>query len=901
METPLPSGGRLGPYVIGAPLGAGGMGVVYRARDPRLERDVAIKLLPPFAARDGEARARFEREARLIAQLQHPNVCALFDVGRDGDRDFLVMELLEGESLAKRIERGPLDAATVASIGAAIADALAAAHRRGILHRDLKPANVMLTRTGAKLLDFGLARLVPPPSGAATEQQETRLEDPLSGVGTIAGTLAYMAPEQLEGKALDSRADLWGLGCVLYEMATAKRPFAGASAASTIAAILGQEAPPLTELAPMAPPELDRIVRTCLAKDPDERWQSATDLARELRWLGSGSARPATGAALALPRAAGPRWKAIAAWSVFGAGVGLALVGAFALTHRRAEAPRVALRSVLPFPTRELDPLSAVPAISRDGRYVVVGSASMTWNQPLLLLKLDGEEARTLPQTEGAALPFWSPDSRSLAFFRDRRLFRYDLAQSTATFVAAFEDEPRGGAWGADDMMLVSPGRTGALVRVSAQGGGTQPVTVLDASRKELTHRFPSFLPDGRRFLYWASANNGTDGKLDSLRLGSLDGGASRIVLEEASNAAYSGGYLVGHLRSREGILAWPFDPESGTIRGEGKTLARRALWGYGIDYLPLSIADDGDLVYVSQPTTWNTEIGWVDASGARVGSVGGSAGYLPGRIAPDGRSVAAGITDLSTFHTDVWVLDAATGAKRRLTLDARASSAGPIWSPDGRWLAYVRSRVEGETRPGGIFRIAAAGGTDPEQLYASDQIDLTEMDWSPDGREIVFSYFDSPRGRYEIRILDLASREASRWLAPASDVSDPRYSHDGRYLAYAARDVASQIFLRRRDGSQQWQVSTEGGYLPRFAADGRTLFFVDREGYLEAVAIDLGATPPRLGAPTRVGRQRLPVSRFFYIEPSPDGRRFLIDAPPREATDASIRLLRDWRSPPSN
>jgi hypothetical protein len=360
MEDVLPPGTRLGPYEIGAPIGAGGMGVVYRARDPRLDRDVAIKLLPPFAAGDGEARARFEREARLIAQLQHPNVCALYDVGREGERDFLVMELLDGESLAQRLERGPLALSQLVTIGAAIADALAAAHRRGILHRDLKPGNVMLSRGGAKLLDFGLAKLHAPAVDARPiADRETRLDSAISGAGTIAGTLVYMAPEQLEGKPLDARADIWGLGCVLYEMASGRRPFSGESAASTIASILQQEPPLLAELVPLTPPALEHLVRTCLAKDPEQRWQSAADLARELRWLGdSRSARSSAAGMAPVDPASRPRRLARAAlpWLGLSAGALLALAGLVVAARRAPAVARLPVRSTLPFVERRLDP-----------------------------------------------------------------------------------------------------------------------------------------------------------------------------------------------------------------------------------------------------------------------------------------------------------------------------------------------------------------------------------------------------------------------------------------------------------------------------------------------------------------------------------------------------------------
>ncbi len=830
MTSELPAGTRLGPYEIESRIGAGGMGVVYRAHDPRLGRSVAIKLLPPFHAQDAEQRARFQREARTIAQLQHPNVCTLFDVGQEGENDFLVMELLDGETLAQRLERGALAFDQVVAIGAAVADALAAAHQRGILHRDLKPGNVMLTRSGPKLLDFGLAKLHSPPSPARpVHEQETRIESAISGEGVIVGTLAYMAPEQLEGRSLDARADLWALGCLLYEMASGRRPFQGASAASTMAAILEREPPSIAELVRLAPAAFDRLVRTCLAKDPDQRWQSAADLARQLRWLGDGSAA-ASGGANAVPAApvAPPRSRAaLRTWLGIAGGAVLAL-GGFAVGLRHAPATsRLPVRSTLIFQQRQLDPFSVVPQISPDGRFVVVGSSSSTWGEPLHLLALEAEEPRTLPGTEGAALPFWSPDGRSIAYFQEHRLVRLDLDRGTPVVLATFDDDPRGGAWSAQGVLLVSPGRTGGLVRISANGGPVEPVTTLDPARKETTHRFPVFLPDGQRFLYWASANNATDKQLDSLRLGSLAGGNSQLVLEHSNNGVVVGGYLLTATPSRSGLFAWPFDATTGKTTGEAVSVAHSVFYGYGISFLPVSAALTGDLVYVSPPTSWKTEIGWFDSTGARIATLGPPGAYSEGRISPDGKLVAMGITNLETYHTDLWTVDVKTAVKRRLTLENTGAFGGPTWSPDGRRLAYVRWAGAGDkTLPSGIWQQDAIGGGAAELLWATDQIDNAELDWSPDGAQIVFSTFDAKIGKYGLWMLDVANRKAVPWLVAAGDASDPRFSPDGRFVAFASRvNGRGEIFLRRRDGAEQWQVTSDGGYMPRFAPSGKALY----------------------------------------------------------------------------
>jgi dipeptidyl aminopeptidase/acylaminoacyl peptidase len=878
-ENELPPGQRLGPYEIGAPLGAGGMGVVYRARDSRLDRSVAIKLVAGLDD-SAEHRARFQREARTIAQLQHPNICTLFDVGEQGGRDYLVMELLDGESLAARLERGPLPLAQVLSIGAAIADALAAAHRLGIVHRDLKPANVMLTRGGPKLLDFGLARLRAEALGPLPDQA-TRTARALTAEGTLVGTLSYMAPEQLEGKPADERADLWALGCVLYEMATGARAFAAATPASTIAAILDREPRPVSELAPLSPPSFDRIVRALLAKDPESRWSSAGDLARELRWLDE--APPAAGQRGATRR--------LLPW-VAGGVAGALLAGALAMAVRRPQAASRsdhAIRAIVPFSQAGVPALGVVPAISPDGRRIAVTAMDPAGHTPVQILALDGQRPQPLAGTEGASFAFWSPDSRSIAFFQAKSLKRIDLDGGDARTLCAMEDQGRGGAWSTNGTIVFSGGRRGALLRIPASGGSPQPVTVLDPARGEQTHRWPQFLPDGERFLYWASDNQ--TGVHDAIRIGSLAGGAAPIAQEDASNGIYADAHLL-YARRNQGILARPFDWRSGKASGEPAPIARDAMFGLGVSLLPISVSATGDLVYLTTPTTWNTSIGWYDRSGHAIGSLGELAPWSTGRLSPDGRRLAISLTDLTPqpFRTDLWVFDLASGNRARLTFED-GYSEDPAWSPDGKRVAYAAYRAG--TRS---LRVRPSAGGAEELLLEESALDSPQPDWSPDGSTIAYQVFDATRGNYDVRALDLATRKQRDVLASSADETSARFSPDGRFLAYVSNETSiNQVYLRRFPDGEKWQVSVDGGDLPRWIGGSRELLFLGPDNRLRTVAVQLGETvtigPPSLPQEAKP----FPVSRWFYLEPRPDGERILADAPPPENLDLKFRLIVNW------
>ena len=556
----LSTGTRLGPYEVLSPLGAGGMGEVYKAKDTRLERTVAVKVLPSHLSSSDEVRQRFEREAKTISQLSHPHICALYDVGNQDGVEYLVMEYLEGETLADRLLKGALPAEQTLRYGIEIADALDKAHRQGIIHRDLKPGNVMLTKSGVKLLDFGLARVITPPSEpSALTSFPTVAGSPLTREGTILGTFQYMAPEQLEGKEADVRTDIFSFGAVLYEMATGRKAFSGTSQASLISAIMKEEPAPIATLQPMTPPALERVVRTCLAKDAEDRFQTAHDAKLQLQWM----AEAGSAAGVPAPVVARRKNRERLAWTAFAiAAVAAALFAAGYL--RRAPRPERGIRATLPFPEKMF--LGEL-ALSPDGNRLAFTAGKIGMEPALWVRSLDGSSAQPVAGAENAYFPFWSPDSRSVGFFADGKLKRVD-ASGGAILTVCDAQRGVGGTWNRDGTIVFAPAPTSALYRVAAGGGKPVPVTKLDASRHEAAHRYPQFLPDGRHFLYMAGNLGGaTDDPANAIRVGSLDGSVDKVLVRTLSNAGYASGYL---LYGREGtLLAQRFDTSKLEVRGE--------------------------------------------------------------------------------------------------------------------------------------------------------------------------------------------------------------------------------------------------------------------------------------------------------------------------------------------
>ncbi|HEY3173043.1 MAG TPA: protein kinase, partial [Thermoanaerobaculia bacterium] len=674
----LPAGSRLGPYEILAPLGSGGMGEVYRARDTRLERTVAVKVLPEHLSLSPESRQRFEREAKTISQLSHPHICALYDVGNAEGVEYLVMEYLEGETLAERLAKGPLPIEQVLRHGIEIADALDRAHAQGIVHRDLKPANVMITKSGVKLLDFGLAKAIAPSSPRGLTSFPT--QEALTHEGAILGTLQYMAPEQLEGKEADARTDIFAFGALLYEMATGKKAFEAHSQASLIAAILERDPPPVSKVQPIAPPGFDRIVRRCLAKDPERRWQSARDVALELAELGSGAVAFVAAAAKPSGKRGMAGWVAAALLLLALLAV---LFGPGRFRQRQATAT-TPVRFTIPPPAGST--LQGMLALSPDGTRLAFVATTADGRDRLLVRPLDSLATRSVDGTDGAEFPFWSPDGRSLAFFADGKLKRIapDGGSPRTLCDAA---APRGGAWGADGTIVFSANVGGSIDLVPDTGGQPRPLAQL-TSRSGEVYRWPSFLPDGRHFLYYVAFG---DPKVMGVYVGSVDSSDTRRILPDADAAAVYA--APGHLfyRSGDRLMSRPFDVREMRPTGEASPVVEDVWWD-GISTLAtaFTVSSNGVLAYQTGGLS-ESQLLLYDRTGKELGPIGAPAAHFEPMFSPDGRSVlvSRGVKQRSLL-TETWLADVGRGTMTRLATDPGVNSVTALWSPDGRRVAFA-------------------------------------------------------------------------------------------------------------------------------------------------------------------------------------------------------------------
>ncbi len=665
----LKAGTYLGPYEVLAPLGAGGMGEVYRARDTRLDRTVAIKVLPAQLADSPERRQRFEREAKAISSLNHPHICTLHDVGQQGGIDFLVMEYLEGDTLAQRLTKGPLVLEQVLQYATEIADALDKAHRKGVTHRDLKPGNIMLTKTGTKLLDFGLAKLKPETGPAAPLSELPTAKDNLSARGTILGTLQYMAPEQLEGKQVDARTDIFAFGAVLYEMVTGKKAFEGKNQASVIAGILERDPPPLSSLQPMTPPALDRVVKKCLAKEPEKRWQGASDLCDELKWIAEGGSQvtfPPTAPAKGM-RALGRR-SLIRGLGALLLGAAIASLAFWSLKPWPSPPPTPITRTVIALPPGErlagLD--QPAVALSPDGNHLVY-VANRGGTQQLYLRAMDSLEARPIPGTEGAVNPFFSPDGQWLGFFAGQKLKKVSLSGGAALTLGDAAT-PRGASWGSQGMIIFAPTNVSVLRQVSEAGGGPQPLTRL--AKGEVDHRWPEFLPGGKAVLFAAGATiaNWTNAKVAVQAVGT---GERRDLVQGATNPRYAPS---GHLVYAQGgsLMAVPFDLERLEVTGTAVPVVEGVLQSPSSGAAEYSFSATGSLVYVPGGLqAAQRRFVWVNRNGAEQPLAAPARAYRQPRFSPDGRRVALAIEEQ---ESQIWLYDLTRETLTRLTFEGNTN-----------------------------------------------------------------------------------------------------------------------------------------------------------------------------------------------------------------------------------
>ena len=878
----LEIGTRLGPYEILKPIGEGGMGEVYRAKDTRLGREVAVKVLPEHLSMNADVRTRFGREARAISSLNHPHICSLFDVGHEGDVEYLVMELVQGETLLERLAKGPLPLPVLLQAGTEIADALDRAHKQGIVHRDLKPGNIMLTKSGVKLLDFGLAKQreavvqseISHLTSMPTEASPSR---PLTQQGAILGTFQYMAPEQLEGGETDARTDIFALGCVLYEMATGRRAFAGKSRASLIGAILKETPPPISSIQPMTPPALDRLVQTCLAKEPEDRFQTAHDVKLQLQWIAEGGSQAGAPAVVVHRRKNREKvaWTSSAVLLLASAALGVGLV----LRAPKAESP-VRFQFILPAGMSVVQ----APRISPDGKNLAFSAVGPDGKTQIWIRPLEALDPRPVPGTEGATFrPFWAPDSRHIGFIAGGKLKKVDISGAPPQVIC---DAPTGadGAWGNDGVILFDGQSTDPIRKVPASGGFPQ-----EAARQDegASVGWPCFLPDGRHFLYFQFGG----GKGGAVMVGDLDAKEKPRRLLDADSLAYYAppGNL---LYVKEGTLvAQPFKASSLKVVGEPVPIAEN-MGAQGNGLADFSVSDDGVLVYRAGLST-DDRLVWMDRSGKELSEVGGASHYATTALSPDGTRLAMEIRDARSSSYGIWVRDLARGVTSRLTFEA-GDSSNPIWSPDGRRVVFDAIGKGGARL---CEKDASGNGPTRELWSCGDQV--LANDWSKDGRYIAVDRL-SKTNSWDIWALptDGTSKPFPVITGQFTEVA-PVFSPDGRYLAYMSNETGRfEIYVQQFPGpGGKWQVSAHGGLEPHWSVNGKTIYFRSPDAKIMAAHVEAGAAfsadvPQALfAAPILPGQRR---NDFVVTQ---DGQRFLILAPIGKESAAPMVLILHWPS----
>jgi eukaryotic-like serine/threonine-protein kinase len=875
----LETGARLGPYEIEAPLGAGGMGEVYRARDTRLDRRVAIKVLPAEFSTNETIRARFEREAKTISSLTHPNICTLHDVGREGDAEYLVMELLEGESLADRLARGPLPLDEALRAGIQIADALDRAHRSGVVHRDLKPGNVMLTPSGAKLLDFGLAKssaIGKAPANALsnvpTEQKN------LTEEGTILGTFQYMAPEQLEGQEADARTDIFAFGALFYEMITGHRAFVGKSRVSLIASILEHEPQPITAHQPLSPPALERLIRQCLKKSRDDRWQTAHDLSLQLRWIEEGGSQ----AGVPAPVVARRKLRERASW-IIAASSGIVAALFAVLWYQAVNAPLPAIRtSVVPASLTGYAPDLGI-VLSPDGsRVVYVGGGDGP--QELWIRDLTREESQPIRGTGGGYYPFWSPDSNEIGFFAEGKLKRILVSGGGARTLA---DAPggRGGSWSEDGTIVYAAAPSSPLTSIQATGGQPSAITTLEGDGLVSSHRWPWFLPGGRRLLFLAqTSEGGTANDASVIRVLDLDTGEQTPVVDANSSVQYAPS---GHILywSQGDVLAQRFDVRSLAVKGPGTVVAEKVIYTAN-EYAGVSVSSNGLLLFQSGTAMGGlSELAWIEKDGSRGALIRGADQYYEPALSPDGRRLV-----LEQGNQDLWVIDLARGSSSRFTFDG-TSEHNPVWSTDGEWIYF--GSIE-RNQPS--IRRKRSSGVGADELVVERPVLSGPQSISHDGGRLLLAE-QSAQTNWDVVLMDLESREVTPLVASPFIETAPSFGPTSDWVAYQSDETGRfEIYVQKITGDGgRWQISTNGGVRPLWSPDGRKLFFL-RPGELHEVDIEAGEA-----FSAGIPRKRFDVA--FREGPqvpyaiAADGERFIFVIAEQVDEKTPMTLVQNWTS----
>ena len=861
------------------------MGEVYRARDTKLGRDVAIKILPAEVAEDPERLARFRREAQVLASLNHPHIAAIYGLEEVEGQPFLVLELVEGEDLSERLQRGPIPLDEALEIAQQVAEGIEEAHAKGVVHRDLKPPNIRVTADGnVKILDFGLAKAYAGETGEGSVSdlsQSPTLAKTGTQAGVILGTAAYMSPEQARGKTVDKRADIWAFGAVLYEMLTGRKIFLGETLSDTIAAILKTE-PEWKKLSADVPRPVRRLLRRCLEKNPKSRLHDIADARLEIEDALAGSSEIAVQSTLPshLP------WSLAALFFLSTAALGWLYLG------RTATPGRMVSAEISPPPetTFFLDPVfPGVPALSPDGTLLAFTAADSNGARRLYVRSLVEPTTRGLPGTENAAYPFWSPDSRAIGFFADGNLKKV-IASSSASEIVCDARNGKGGSWNQEGVIVFAPRPNSPLHRVSPDGGEPTPVTELDVASEQNSHRHPRFLPDGQHFLYFARSQAGTE--YNAVFWGSLDGTEPKLLLRSETAASYASGHL---LFVRGGtLMAQPFDAGRLALSGEAIPIAENVSSISGTGVALVSVSETGSLIYQTHAGgSYALRLELLDENGVKKLDLGEVTAYTStnetgSNISPDGRYAVLAIVDLDTGTHDLWIYDLSREIRTRITFDP-AEDLAPIWSPDASKVVFTSTRGGGGTFQ--LYSKDVAGAGDEEQLFESGQIQIPSA-FSPDGN-LLAVVMTRPTTGQDIWVVPLdGSREPYAFLETRFNESGG-FSPDGRFMVVESDESGrNEVYIAPFPGpGRKWQVSIDGGSSPRWRADGRVIFYEEPGGRVVAAEIELRGEEFEIGSVTPLFELSALDSAWW---PAPDGQQFLV-ARSGQQESRPLTLIVNW------
>jgi serine/threonine protein kinase len=903
----LATGTKVGPYEIVSPIGAGGMGEVYRARDTKLNREVALKVLPSAFARDAERMARFQREAQLLASLNHPNIAAIHGLEESGGVRALVMELVEGPTLAERIAQGPILLEETLTIARQIAEGLEYAHEKGIVHRDLKPANVKITSEGTvKVLDFGLAKAAEGTVATGSASDSPTLTVAATQAGVILGTAAYMSPEQARGKAVDKRADIWAFGVVLYEMLTGKQAFEGETISDTLAAVIKSE-PNLGALPKTTPLPIRKLLLRCLMKEQRRRLQAIGEARIAIDEYLADPVGTTEAAVLGFPvgvrKSSFKRERLV--WIIATAVLLLATIAGGVSYWWLSRVPaRTIVAEILPSENSQFNfsgLLGGAPVLSPDGRTLAFSASDASGKKMLWVRSLDSSASRLLADTEGSASPFWSADSRVLGFFADGKLKTIEASGSGASAVV-LADAPAdaGGSWNRDGTILFVPDYRKGLYQVAASGGAPVIVIAEDASKYSV-YAWPRFLPDGKHFLYAAGA---TDPALAGTYFASLDGKENRLLLRGGDRATYASGFLL-YLRNST-LMAQTFDPERGELKGDAHSVVQRVLETFGSGVFDAS--ENGVLIYQqSIGRVGGRRMRWLDRGGKELDFIGEAGAYCDVRLSPDGRKLAFNAGDP---NSEVWVNDLVRGVRMRLTIDPDTDHGVPVWSPDGSRILFAA--LTGKARRG-IYQKPSNGAGGEELLLAAEtsNTSIYPTSWSSDGRFILYVRGDpgSPSAQGDIGVLPLAGDRKPRLLVQTQAAAyDGQFSPDARWVAYTSRESGREEvyvvpfdaakLLNTNSGSEnvraggKWLISTSGGHCPRWRKDGKEIFYLSPDNKMMAVGVEVRENSIELQTPRSLFTA-IPADFFSPYDVSADGKKFLINTP--NVQNTPLTLVVNW------